>query len=498
MKRILSIALLAAAAIGAQAQTDVMRVTDVTCMEREYKVANVASFDAADPMTITLTDGSTRQHIGVTSVQFDVLAALTNQYEFMSTTPAEACGIHDVTDLRAVNHYDVEAGKVGSVDYCLDSHVVLHVSSTSQLLGADIDGVHYACPAPEGFRLVKNRLNDNVSLMGDVTLEPTDPDLIYDGARLPRLRVNVTLDPVTTYAAANTVVLGSFQIPFTTQPVGSVLYKPALGIGGGSPTLVIGDAVATDAAGMRSGHSALVITLAGNRFKNGIVSLAETDSYTMVLYDYVTGRTSAITSHYSGIITTLADPEGGDNIYVNVQFTAEAGITYVAEYYGPVTTIASLDNIEPSIANLNNVIVTNADGRQTINSRISEVQLRENTDGTLTFFVVREGSNNVNDFMLTPAITIDKKLVNAGELSLPDTHDVWEVKYLDVSAEYARNEWVNHLNNGTLSVSNTDDTWEITVHYLNEYESPWGTTSGNHSVLDIHYSGPVTPYTGGR
>lgn len=497
MKRnILTIAALCAAALSASAQTDVLYVQDATTYYEEFKVSDVSEFDAANPMTITFNDGSTRTISNPTGFWFGQLAALSNQYEYTHGMVETYNGIHDLASFRAVQHYNPLTQAVDSTDYHLDDIMVLHVNSENKLPYVSVAGELFKVGSTDGFRLTRNRLNDNISMAADVYMREVDESKWYGGDYAPRLRLELTADPLTTYASEQTMSVESFQTEPFSGTVGTVLYKPVVGIGGGSPVLVIGDAIATDAEGMRSGRYALEVSLAGNRFKNGKVDLSETDSYSITLYDYAEGKTKEITSHYKGHVTTLADPEkGGENIYINIDFDAEAGTHFTAEYFGPLTAVSDLEGLAPQIAETNNVILTNDKGVQTLNQEITSMQLRESNDGTLYLYMMTD-STRPDDAMLTPCVQISPAHVNAGTLSLPDLKDQWSISFKTINLAYAKTEWHPAITNGTLSVSKDDDgKWEVTVDLRNEYNN-MGSISGDGTSLTIHYAGPASAYTG--
>lgn len=495
-KHFLTIAALAAAALSAQAQTDVMYVGQEGERPYEFKVSNVSEFDAANPMTVTLTDGTTRTINDPTGFWFGQLAALNNQYEFTSGGDPKYNGIHDVTNFRAVQHYNATTQQVDSTAYWLDDVVCLSVNTDNRMLNAWIGSDEYEPTNREALRITKNKLNANISLSGDFYLNPLDRSLMWPGGGSSRLRLELTADPLTTYASEQTMSVESFQSEPFSGTVGTVLYKPVVGIGGGSPVIVIGDATATDAEGMRQGRYALQVSLAGNRFKNGHVDLSETESYSITLYDYAEGKTKEITSHYKGYITTLADPEkDGENIYINIDFNAEAGTHFTAEYFGPLTTVSDLEGLAPEIAETNNVILTNDKGVQTLNQEITSMQVRESNDGTVYLYMMTDGTRP-DDSMQTPCIQVSPAHINAGTLSLPDLTDQWSVSFKTINLAFAKTEWHPAITNGTLSVSKGDDgKWDVTVDLRNEYNN-MGTVSGDGTALTIHYAGEASAYTG--
>mgnify|MGYP003291239712 CR=1 FL=1 len=132
-KHFLTIAALAAAALSAQAQTDVLYVQDATTYYEEFKVSDVSEFDAANPMTITFNDGTTRTINDPYAFWFGQLAALSNQYEYKHGMDQTYNGIHDLTNFRAVQHYNPLTQAVDSTDYHLDDVMVLHVNSENRL-----------------------------------------------------------------------------------------------------------------------------------------------------------------------------------------------------------------------------------------------------------------------------------------------------------------------------------------------------------------------------
>ena len=497
MKRnILTIAALCAAALSASAQTDVLYVQDATTYYEEFKVSDVSEFDAANPMTITFTDGSTRTINDPWAFWFGQLAALSNQYEYTHGYDETYNGIHDLASFRAVQHYNPLTQAVDSTDYHLDDIMVLHVNSENELPYVSVAGELFKVGSPDGFRLTRNRLNDNISMAADVYMREVDESKWYGGGYAPRLRLELTADPLTTYASEQRLSVSSFQTDPFSGTVGTVLYKPVVGIGGGSPVLVIGDAIATDAEGMRQGHYALEVSLAGNRFKNGKVDLSETDSYSITLYDYAEGKTKEITSHYKGYVTTLADPEkDGENIYLNIDFDAEAGTHFKAEYFGPLTTVDNLEGLAPQIEETNNVILTNDKGVQTLNQEITSMQLRESNDGTYYLYMMTDGTRP-DDAMQNPCIQISPAHVNAGELSLPDLTDQWSVSFKSINVAFAKTEWHPAITNGRLNVKRTDDgRWDVTVDLRNEYNN-MGSLGGDGTSLTIHYAGEASAYTG--
>lgn len=483
--------------MNSQAQTDIMCVQDDVCFEiEEYKVSDILEFDAARPMTITFVDGR-QVRTDAYRFWFDVLAKLTNQYEFTSAMNNPNVGVYDVTDFRAVQHYNVEKQAVDSVDYHFNDAVVLHVNADNQLPFVTVGNDRYECAELNEFRLTKNRLNDNITLSGDKYLLAVDDRLQYAGGSAPRLRFDLTLDPLTTYAAEQTVTVNRFQSEPFSGAVGTVLYKPAVGIGSGSPALVIGDAVATDVAGMHSGHYALEVSIAGNRFKNGVVDLADADSYVMHLYDYESGKSLDITSHYKGTITTLDDPEKeGENIYIDIRFS-DATTEYAVNYFGPLTTVDDLEGLAPEVTETNNVILTNQSGVQTLNQEITAMQVRESNDGTIYLYMMTDGTRP-DDAMQTPCVQISPAHVNAGTLSLPDLKEQWSVSFKAINLAYAKTEWHPAITNGTLDVKKADDgKWDVTVNLKNEYNN-MGTVSGTGETLSIHYSGAASAYTGSK
>lgn len=484
-----------AAGLSAQAQTFMMQVDDITGTSTEYRVTDVDGFDAADPMTFTMADGSTRLHNGVRAVAFFSLPDLANQYQLRNNRISSREGVYEVSDFRAVLHYDVDAATASVTDYWLDANTCLSVDMLNQLVGANVDGIGYDCSS-EDFRITKNRLNNNITLHGTVNLTPCEESLQYDGGLYPQLRFNLTLDPAATYAASGMMSVESFSTePFSSR-VGTVLYRPVAGIGGGSPTFVIGDAVTTSVEGMHDGHYALEVTLAGNRFKHGTVSLDDTDSYTVHLYNYETGKTIDVTSHYTGTITTLDDPEtGGDNVYIDIVFTAEAGTSFRANYFGPITTVESLDGIAPQIKETNNVIITNDKGVQTLNQEITSMQVRESNDGTVYLYMMTDGTRP-DDSMQTPCIQVSPAHINAGTLSLPELTEQWSVSFKTINVAYAKTEWHPAITNGTLSISKDESgKWDVTVALRNEYNN-MGSLSGDGTSLTIHYAGEASAYTG--
>ena len=497
MKRnILTIAALAAATLSAQAQTDVLYVQDDTMFYEEFKVSEVSEFDAANPMTITFTDGTTRTIHNPRAFWFGQLAALSNQYEYKHGGNETYNGIHDLANFRAVQHYNPLTQAVDSTDYHLDDIMVLHINSENKLPYVSVAGELFRVMSTDGFRLTRNRLNDNISMAADIYMRELDESKWYAGDYAPRLRLELTADPLTTYASEQTMSVESFQSEPFSGSVGTVLYKPVVGIGGGSPVIVIGDAVATDAEGMRQGRYALEVSLAGNRFKNGAVDLSETDSYSITLYDYAEGKTKEITSHYKGHVTTLADPEkNGENIYINIDFDAEAGTHFTTEYFGPLTTVDNLDGLTPQIAETNNVILTNDKGVQTLNQEITSMQVRESNDGTVYLYMMTD-STRPDDSMLTPCIQVSPAHINAGTLSLPELKEQWSVSFKTINVAYAKTEWHPAITNGTLSVSKGDDgKWDVTVDLKNEYNN-MGSLSGDGTALTIHYAGEASAYTG--
>lgn len=497
MKRILSLLLpLTSYLLPLQAQTDVMYVGQEGERAYEFKVSNVSEFDAANPMTVTLTDGTTRTIDNPTGFWFGQLAALNNQYEFTSGGDPKYNGIHDVTNFRAIQHYNAATQQVDSTAYWLDNVVCLSVDADNRMLNAWIGPDEYEPRNREALRVTKNKLNANISLSGDFYLNPLDHSLMWPGGGSSRLRLELTADPLTTYASEQTMSVESFQTEPFSGSVGTVLYKPVVGIGGGSPVIVIGDATATDAEGMRQGRYALEVSLAGNRFKNGTIDLSETDSYSITLYDYAEGKTKEITSHYKGYITTLADPEkDGENIYINIDFNAEAGTHFTAEYFGPLTTVDNLEGLAPQIAETNNVILTNDKGVQTLNQEITSMQVRESNDGTVYLYMMTDGTRP-DDAMQNPCVQISPAHINAGTLSLPDLKEQWSVSFKTINVAYAKTEWHPAITNGTLSVSKGDDgKWDVTVDLKNEYNN-MGSLSGDGTALTIHYAGEASAYTG--
>lgn len=496
MKKHLLTTVALAAALGAQAQTDVLLIGNDEEAYAEYKVADVREFDVASPMTVTLNDGTTRQHEGVTAFWFDQLAAISNQYQLIVAGHEDISGIHDITAFRAIQHYDIATQRVDSTAYWLDDNVCLSVGADNHVLSTWIGAERYFPTDPTALRVTKNKLNSNITLSGDLLLLPSNAEPIPPGYKSPRFRVEVTADPLTTYASEQAMSVESFQTEPFSGTVGTVLYKPVVGISGGSPVIVIGDAVATDAEGMRQGRYALQVSLAGNRFKNGNVDLSETDSYSIILYDYAEGKTKEITSHYKGHVTTLADPEkNGENIYLHIDFDAEAGVHFTAEYFGPLTTVTDLDGLAPKIAETNNVILTNQSGVQTLNQEITSMQVRESNDGTIYLYMMTDGTAPDNS-MQTPCVQISPAHVNAGELSLPDLAEQWSISFKSINVAYAKTEWHPAITNGTLSVSKADDgQWDVTVSLKNEYNN-MGTISGTGESLTIHYAGPASAYTG--
>lgn len=497
-KFFLTIAVLVAAALSAQAQTDVMYVQDITTYYEEFKVSDIRDFDAANPMTITFADGTTRTIDNPYAFWFGQLAALSNQYEYTHGTDQTYNGIHNLANFRAVQHYNPLTQTVDSTDYHLDDVMVLHVNSENQLPYVSVAGELFNVVNPNAFRLTRNRLNNNISMAADVYMLAVDETKQYGGGPAPRLRLELTADPLTTYASEQTLTVSNFQTEPFSAPVGTVLYKPTVGIGGGSPVIVIGDATATDAEGMRAGHYALEVTLAGNRFKNGTVDLSDADSYSIVLYDYDNGKTKEITSHYHGYITTLDDPEkGGENIYINIDFDAEAGTHFTAEYFGVLTTVDNLDNLAPQVAETNNVILTNQNGVQTVNQEITSMQVRESNDGTIYLYMMTDGTKP-DDSMQTPCVQISPAHVNAGELSLPDLTEQWSVSYKQINVTYAKTEWHPAITNGTMKVEkNAEGVWDVTVSLKNEYNN-MGSVGGTNEALSIHYKGAASAYTGNK
>lgn len=497
MKRnILTIAAIAATILSAKAQTNVMYVQGQTTFYKEIKVSDIRQFTIEDDLNIEMNDGTTQTISNPTKFWFGILAALNNQYEYTHGMDQTYNGIHDLADFHAVHHYNPLTQMVDSTDYHLDDIAVLHVDSDNKLPYVTIAGEIFKVTPSGEFRLTKNRLNDNISMTGDFRMLEVDPTKWYDGSFYPRLRLNLTADPVTTYAAEQTMAVSSFQTEPFNSAIGTVLYKPVVGINGGSPVLVIGDAVATDAEGMRQGHYALQVGLAGNRFKNGVVDLSDTDSYTITLYDYAEGKTKEITSHYKGYVATLADPEkNGENIYINIDFDAEAGTHFTAEYFGPLTTVDNLDDLAPQIAETNNVILTNDKGVQTLNQEIKSMQVRESNDGTIYLYMMTDGTRP-DDAMQNPCVQISPAHINAGDLSLPDLKEQWSVSFKTINLAYAKTEWHPAITNGTLNVSkDASGKWDVTVDLKNEYNN-MGSLSGDGTTLTIHYTGEASAYTG--
>lgn len=506
MKRVLSLILLGLTMLTASAQINVMLVRDADEKVTEYKTDDIQEFDAADPMTISFADGNSATHSGVSEVWFDQLAVLDNAYEISGDVPEEYLGVKSVTDFKA---HLFHIGLMAEGDYLYrtlyalaDDVLLIYGEQDNSLHGVGIGMEIYKPLAGSTFRLTKSRLNDIVTISGDLRLIPQDEVIAAGGdeellaALVPtvRLRVQVSLDPASEYIALNDMEISSFQLEEFYGDIGSALYLPVVGIGGGSPVIVLGDAEATDAAGMREGHYALKITVAGNRFKNGLVSLSESDSYALTLYDYVEGKTYDITSHYTGYIVTLPDPEaGGENVYVNVTFTAPSGITLTTSYYGPLTTVETLEGLEPQMAESNNVILT---GMQDVNAVIETMQVLESTDGTYHLYFMTAGSERPDDTMAVPELQITPSMVNAGELSLPDLDKQWRVRFKGIDLQYADNQWKPAITNGTLTVNRSEDgTWEVTLSLVNEYNN-MGTVAGTREHLDLHYRGTASAYTG--
>lgn len=503
MKRALSLILLGLSILTASAQINVMLVRDAEERVTEYKTDDILEFDAADPMTVTRIDGTTASHAGVSELWFDQLAVLENAYEITGDVPEEYLGVKSVSDFAASLYHIADGDYIYRTVYSLaDDVLLIYGEQDNSLHGVAIGMEIYKPIAGSTFRLTKSRLNDIVTISGDLQLVPQDEVIEADGveerlaAFVPkvRMRVQLSLDPVTGYVAWNGMEISSFQFEDYFGFIGSALYLPVVGIGGGSPVIVLGDAEATDAAGMREGHYALKITVAGNRFKNGVIDLSDSDSYALTLYDYVEGKTYDITSHYLGNITTLSDPEtGGENLYVNVDFTAPSGITLSANYYGPLTTVETLEGLEPQIAESNNVILT---GVQDVNAVIETMQVLESTDGTYHLYFMTAGSERPDDSMAVPELQITPSMVNAGELSLPALDKQWRVRYKGIDLQYADNQWKPAITNGTLTVSLSEDgTWDVTLSLINEYNN-MGSVSGSREHLDIHYRGVASAYTG--
>ena len=179
--------------------------------------------------------------------------------------------------------------------------------------------------------------------------------------------------------------------------------------------------------------------------------------------------------------------------YVALDVTLDDGTHIVADYYGSVTTVQSLDDLYVKPSAENGLTIIDASGNVT--SEAALTALKVETSGQFTkFYLLKKKDDSTSDSFLTPMIKIQTALIGAGELDLANAEArTWEVKYQGFQLSSQDNEYMNKASGGTLSVEYDEATkqYSIRLSLLNLYESPWGSSGGDGSTLVINYDGPA-------
>lgn len=263
----------------------------------------------------------------------------------------------------------------------------------------------------------------------------------------------------------------------------------------GTRHIAFGPADTTTPAEMQNGDCVVWFNLSALKWGTGTVDLAQSaGSYTLRLIDYRTQRTIEAGAGTTGTITTYNDPMGNPNVcYVALDVTLDDGTHIVADYYGSVTTVQSLDDLNPKPSAENGLTIIDASGNVT--SEAALTALKVETSGQFTkFYLLKNKDDSTSDSFLTPMIKIQTALIGTGELDLANAEArTWEVKYQGFQLSSQDNDYMNKASGGTLFVEYdaTTKQYSIRLSLLNLYESPWGTSGGDGSTLTINYDGPA-------
>ena len=309
---------------------------------------------------------------------------------------------------------------------------------------------------------------------------------------------------------------GSFSVDYADNQ--SCSYRPAEGaeeISGTMSSLLrcaaatgtsvsfgLGDASAATAAGMHAGRFGVVFTLSASRVYSGEIDLAANPSaYQLKVYDYLLRTTTEAASSTTGTISTL---RLGDNIYICIDVTLEGGLHVAASYKGAATDVESLDEMWPQAGDTNSLQVIEADG-STVRTDVPIVALqrRDGTDGMTYFYIMKNETDDPDDYYVTPMLKVRTDLIGTGEISLAETEaNTWAVKFQGFQLSSADNEYMNRIDNGTLSVTPNaaGDEVEVRLFLRNSYRTPWGgdTPSGTMDYLKLYWKGNTSAYTGSK
>ena len=157
----------------------------------------------------------------------------------------------------------------------------------------------------------------------------------------------------------------------------------------GTRHIAFGPADTTTPAEMQNGDCVVWFNLSALKWGTGTVDLAQSaGSYTLRLIDYRTQRTIEAGAGTTGTITTYNDPMGNPNVcYVALDVTLDDGTHIVADYYGSVTTVQSLEDLYAKPSAENGLTITDATGNVTSEAKLTALKVE--TSGQFTKFYPR-------------------------------------------------------------------------------------------------------------
>lgn len=494
----LALALLCGTAVG-QAQEEIVTVHTNDGASTVYKVEQVARMTTQtneETLTIHTTDGATTVFsvASIDSMTFGIKEPLVlkNQYAIDE----------QVSDIRKIEEVDAVDGFLSYNIYGESTKAVIQVRIPNNMAGKTIDlatataeeclitcvGCDTEGQATGTLKISKDKFGKNLTVALKAAWAATALEVAYTGAF------------ETTYAATNSYRIAATDETLDEQKIRTVFkHTDATG---GATTFVLSATDTTEPGDLSTEDYAIWFSLSASTLHKGTIDLAtNTNSYTLRLLDYTTGKVIEADEKTTGAITTYASTDGDDGkIFFRINATLADGTTLEAEYWGTTTEVDDLSAALPIPQKVNSFSITSPAGEVTSYAELATIQVREKGEMTY-FYFMKDLTDSPDDQFLTPMVAIKTSLINTGVIDLPTAEaNTWAVSYQSIQLTSPDNEWMNKATNGTLSVSYDGETYTIELTLLDSYYTPWNTSSvtGSMNELNIYYVGSASAYSGSK
>lgn len=451
-----------------QAQTEVMTVYKNDGTSIEFKVADVER------------------------VEFSIKDPLVNQYE-MNGQVSDVVSVEEVDAVDGYYTYQVYGISENPVlSFKIPTTSINKAINLSEATEADVKMFCDGLPIDESvtgqLKISKDKFGHKLTIELEATWGSMNLEMNYSGSYEK------------SYAADNQMDISFNNNEQYAAPMGCVLaYKEPTG---GATTFVMSDVATKEPSELSNGQYAIAFSLSSAKLYTGKIDLtSNTNSYTLRILDYKNGRVIEADEKVQGEIITYADPKGDENVaYIKIRATLADGSLIDADYYGELTFVSDLSNIQPVPKVSNGFSVTDPTGKVTSQADISTIQVREK-NGMTYFYFMKSETDKPDDQMLTPLVVVKSSLINGGVIDLSETEpNTWLISYQAFQLSSPDNEWVNIATNGSLEIKFDGENYEIEAYLLDSYFTPWNqsTVTGSMNELHIYYAGKASAYTGSK